>query len=253
MKSSPTPFALLAVLLLATGCKQDVPATATAAATLPAETESPRRATARLPTFVDTYRTDTRFAAASWPELLAALTPEERAYLDRTNDNYHGALEYRDATERAAMAKLGIPTASELLSAARLSDAELKALADAADEKGKLLYSNRLIDNAQAVTEAPDGMSGAREQERVNAGVAAFVEVGKLRQSRNPFVAYMDGRMHYKLAPNHPAETYAAALMIGGAWGDTRSHRLVNDFSAQAGAMDAASLIASYNSYTVGR
>ena len=231
-------FPLVMVMVLLPGCKQESDSTAA-----PIKQESVVKAAAvdgasagnakKEHTLSATYANDPRFKATSWDALLAALAPDERAYLDRLNAEYYGTLTYKDANELAMMKQLGMPLPEDFLAAAKLSDDELKKLADAGDPMAKLLYPNRLLDNA---IRDINGLNQVQRKEgedpRADIALPVFVDVGNATySSTNPFAIYTNGRMWYELSTDHPPEYLAGAIFAAAARGDRRAVRIFNDFS----------------------
>ncbi|HOV96290.1 MAG TPA: hypothetical protein PK789_05915 [Thermomonas sp.] len=231
-------FPLVMVMVLLPGCKQESDSTAA-----PIKQESVVKAAAvdgasagnakKEHTLSATYANDPRFKATSWDALLAALAPDERAYLDRLNAEYYGTLEYKDANELAMMKQLGMPLPEDFLAAAKLSDDELKKLADAGDPMAKLLYPNRLLDNAiRDINGLNQAQQKSGEDLRADIALPVYMEVTKaMRSSKNPFAAYTDGRMNYAMSTEHAPEDMAGAIFAAAARGDRRAVRIFNDFS----------------------
>lgn len=197
------------------------------------------------------YANDPRFKAETWDTLLAALTPDERTYLDRLNTEYFGVLAYNDASELKMMRQLGMPLPQDFLAAAKLSDAELKAMVDAGDPMAKLLYPNRQLDNAiLAINGLDESKLRNGDDPRAAIALPVYVEISAaMRGSNNPFAIYTNGRMQYSLSTDHPPEYLAGAIFAASAKGDRRATRIFNDFAQAHPGMSNTTIMQIFSGY----
>ncbi|HQE08228.1 hypothetical protein [Thermomonas sp.] len=197
------------------------------------------------------YANDPRFKAETWDALLAALTPDERAYLDRLNAEYFGILAYNDAAELNMMRQLGMPLPQDFLAAAKLNDSELKAMADAGDPMAKLLYPNRQLDKAiLAINGLDESKLRNGDDPRAAIALPVYVEISAvIRGSNNPFAIYMNGRMQYSLSTDHSPEYLAGAIFAASAKGDRRATRIFNDFAQAHPGMNNTTIMQIFSGY----
>lgn len=195
-------------------------------------------------------RTGATLKAKNWNELLYQLPASDRAYLEKINTNYFGALEFKDVDELRKMALLGIPLPEEWLEARKMTDTELKNLADAGNAKAAMFYADRLID--QAIEYLPLRKTDPRAYDAgpgAQAGVRAYVAVGQLASdTTSPFAAYLSGRMQYALPTTRSPESIAGALFAAAGRGDRRAPRLLGEFVKSHPDMDVGLIMSTYQS-----
>lgn len=180
----------------------------------------------------------------SWTAMLETLPPEDRKQLKALDSRYFGALAYNDATEKKRLEDLGFPTPEQVLEAARLSDAELKAKADAGDVQAEMLLVDRLLSQAEAAKVNKDKDPTAFENAAMKAMAAASMLIPR---TKSPFGPYLDGRANWLLRPNISPETMAASLMVAADLGDWRAKSKLQQFQRQNPGMDAAKTLNLYN------
>lgn len=179
-------------------------------------------------------RTETP-TATSWGEQLAALPQEEARHLSEKNANYFGALAYESVEERELLKRIGIPLPDDFLDARRLAVEELKSGAESGDLTAKLIYIDRLIDEAQRKTTAQDGIAG--EEANALAAQASF-ELGKIKgRSNSAFIPYLDARL---FSSGRPKPEYVTGAMLAAFdRGDTRAIGLLEPYAREHPDVDA--------------
>ncbi|GAB2499805.1 hypothetical protein GCM10027084_11650 [Pseudoxanthomonas sangjuensis] len=186
----------------------------------------------------------------NWQSTLNALPSDERNFLVKKNNDYFDSLEFDDVEELKAMAKQGFPLPEDWIDAADMTTDELRALGEAGSMKARMLYADRLIEEAVRYLPQRERNPQAYDSgEGFKAGVLAYAELGKLKsESSSPFVAYMDGRLQYSLNTQPSPETIAGAMFAASQRGDQRADALLQAFVSSHPNLDVARILAAYKS-----
>lgn len=162
----------------------------------------------------------------SWERMLYALSSDERRILEATNNRYSGALNFSTPQEYEALINAGFPRLEEWLKVDRMSDEELRQLAEKNDRLGRLFYADRL---AQRV-EADPGTLGNRDPKVERMAIDATTQAAiALRNSRDAFSVYVYGKTNS--VQMSMSEPMAAAIMLAGDRGDSRSEILMHSYN----------------------
>jgi len=184
----------------------------------------------------------------SWNEVLDKLPVSQREVLQNRNAAYFGSLEFSDAEEWKSMARQGFPLPEDWIDASTMSNDELKRMAERGSAKARMLYADRVIE--EAIGHLPVRQHNAEAYDRGPGGTAAiqaYIEVGRLVDSTSsPFAAYVGGRLQYSLDLPTSPEVIAGAMFAASQRGDARAGALLERFVADNPGMDVGSIVAAY-------
>ncbi|MCD9046792.1 hypothetical protein [Luteimonas sp. MHLX1A] len=234
-----SPLALLFLITLVAGCTSESATTSSPALTadgsasrsVSVPASSPGSPPPSLP------RTEPAgvASASSWGERLAGLPGEEARYLTVKNDSYFGALGYTSVKERDLLRQIGVPLPDDFLAARRLTSQELASAAENGDVRARLLYIDRLVDEAQGKSTSDTGIAG--EEATALAARASF-EIGKLKtQSNSAFIPYLDARL-FTTGSDAKPEYVTGAMLAAMDRGDTRALGLLESYASEHPTVD---------------
>lgn len=163
---------------------------------------------------------------ATWNDYLATLPRYERKLLESANQRYFGLLEFNSPQEYATLIQAGFPSPEEWLNFESMTDYELRKRAQANERMAQLFYADRL---AQRAGRAP-GELGGRTPEVERIAIDATIQAAiALRGSRDPFSAYVYGKVS-SIQLGMP-EAMAAAIMVAMDRGDSRAQQVLHLFN----------------------
>lgn len=236
------PFALFSVVTILTGCVPESSTSPSAGAVEAADQVATRNEVLEPTTSVRSRPSAQQLVrpempiATSWREQLSGLPQVEAQYLHDKNASYFGALAYSSAEERELLKRIGIPSPEDFLAARRLTLEELKSGADTGGVQARLLYIDRLIDEAQRKTTSETGIAG--EEAAALAARASF-EIGKLKgRSNSAFIPYLDARLFTTGSTPKP-EYVTGAMLAALDRGDTRAIGLLEPYARESPNVDA--------------
>lgn len=184
----------------------------------------------------------------SWRELLDKLPVSQREMLQDRNAAYFGSLEFSDAEEWKTMARQGFPLPEDWIDASTMSSDELKRMAERGSTKARMLYADRMIDEAIGHLPVRQRDPGAYDHGPGGAAaIQAYIEVGRLVDSTSsPFASYVGGRLRYSLDVPASREAIAGAMFAASQRGDARAAAMLERFVADNPGMDVGSIVAAY-------
>ncbi len=178
-----------------------------------------------------------RIRADSFPELLSSLDVREREELARFNRRNYGALQFQSEAQFRWLQESGYPLPEQFLHADSLSLADLKAMADNADDVSVFLYMDRL--NDELIQTRYEYLSSGQDPERImeyRDFAVLHVEASRMErrllQSESPFAGYLVSR--YRSAGDNDAYGEIAGLYLAAARGDIRASRIAERLIADS-------------------
>ena len=183
--------------------------------------------------------------SASWAEFISLQAPSDQVYLEELDRRYFGVMSFRSEDERNYMLQAGFPTPREWLSAKRMTDSELQALADAGDPKIAGILADRMsvrLGTLIAMDEAHLEDVGDDERAFVATAAVAYATQA-LQGSPSPFGVYVEGMV--KSSIFNSWEPMTAAMFEGMRRGDPRAGRLIEELHAQHPLQDIGAIHAS--------
>lgn len=252
-------YFLIAVSLLLNACGRHEPsATTSSEATdqqpTPAHVSSDLASSVELPPGLQ-FNPSVRVAVAdTWNQRLDAMPAAERAMLQDIDARYFGALRFNSTAEQADLAKKGFPMPEEWVAASRLSNEELKALANSGNVKAQMLYADRLgteIASLQNPANDPDLSSDQRQRELMRVVSEALGGGAKMmRATDSPFAAYVYGRSLSGATAGGRPEAMAGAFFAARDRGDARAPALMATFTRLHPDMNTQTIMSAYSAMT---
>jgi hypothetical protein len=169
--------------------------------------------------------------ARSYQNELKALPKDEARYLWSVYARYGTALWYGSPDSQRKMVARGMPMPEEWLAARRMSDAELKALAEAGNYKATMFVADRAVTEYLRRKDSDSARWGQREMADHLAYLnAARAVEDAVRRWKLPFAIYMLARMDSAGSTNCEA-VVAAMMVVNRVWQD---EAMENEFAYQA-------------------
>lgn len=174
--------------------------------------------------------------APDFDRLLTAYDAVSSATLEAFNARYADAIAFRTPAEFEWLNERGFPLPEEILAAADMPLAELRALADKGDRKARFLYLDRTLQEVRELRQSylrsgisPDGLHEIPEYG--DALVQAAYAKSHLTDSNSPFAGYLMAEFS-RVALGNPYG-YMAGLLHATHQGDARAYGKLNAFMKQ--------------------